>query len=72
MHLSPGKLMKLINSAAEHWKKNEKLKIYFRNIGDDCKIGQIYRKSPARPAVVGLKNVYLWTLNFVKGKPFYT
>ena len=56
MHPSPEKLMKLINSAVEHWEKNEKIKIYIKNLSDDCKICEIYKKSPAIP-VVGLNNV---------------
>ena len=56
MNPSPDKLIKLINSAAEHCEKNEKLKIYIKNLSDDCKICEIYKRLTARP-VVGLKNV---------------
>ena len=56
MNPSPDKLIKLINSAAEHWEKNEKLKIYIKNLSDDRKICEIYKRLTARP-VVGLKNV---------------
>ena len=56
VHPSPGQLTKLINSAAEHQEKDEKLRTHIKNVSEDCKICQIHRKSPTRP-VVGLKNV---------------
>ena len=36
-HPPPDKLMKLINSVAEHWEKNEKLDIYIKNLSGDGK-----------------------------------
>ena len=36
-HPPPDNLMKLINSVAEHWEKNEKLDIYIKNLSGDGK-----------------------------------
>lgn len=72
-HPSPGKLIKLINSAGEHWERMRNLKKSLKNVSVDCKICQIYRKSPARPVVgsamaTSFKECVAMGLKFYKGK----
>ena len=72
-HPSPDKLIKLINSAGEHWERMRNLKKSLKNVSDDCKICQIYRKSPARPVVgsamaTSFKECVAMGLKFYKGK----
>ena len=53
--------------------KDEELKKFIKNVSDDCKICQIYRKSPARPFVElaiakSFKECVAMGLKFYKGK----
>ena len=72
-HPLSDKLLKLLNSAGDPWKNDEKLKTLIKKISAECQIFQLYNRAPPRP-IVGLpmatafQECVLMDLKFYKGK----
>ena len=54
-HPPPEKLVKLLNSAGEHWRNDEDLKEAIKQVSSDCKTYQLYQKPPACPIIIPLQ-----------------
>ena len=60
-HPSSNKLLKLLNSAGDPWKNDEKLKTLIKKISTEYQIFQLYKKVLPRP-IVGLPMANLSTM----------